>query len=154
MLADELDFVVGVDTHLDEHVLAVVAAATGLCWRGKWCGQTSVATKRRCASRAPQRGVVAPGRSRARVATAPGLRVTSPGVARPCSRSAVARAPSGDCAARTTRPTRRGRRGQRLPASRSRFRATGSDARRCDCYWSHVEAPSTCAAKRSDNFAV
>jgi transposase len=29
MLADELDFVVGVDTHLDEHVLAVVAAATG-----------------------------------------------------------------------------------------------------------------------------
>jgi transposase len=29
MLADELDYVVGVDTHLDEHVLAVVSAATG-----------------------------------------------------------------------------------------------------------------------------
>ena len=29
MLADELDYVVGVDTHLDEHVLAVVAATTG-----------------------------------------------------------------------------------------------------------------------------
>jgi len=29
MLADQLDYVVGVDTHLDEHVLAVVAAATG-----------------------------------------------------------------------------------------------------------------------------
>ena len=29
MLADELDYVVGVDTHRDEHVLAVVAAATG-----------------------------------------------------------------------------------------------------------------------------
>ena len=29
MLADELDYVVGVDTHLEEHVLAVVAAATG-----------------------------------------------------------------------------------------------------------------------------
>jgi transposase len=29
MLADELDYVVGVDMHLDEHVLAVVAAATG-----------------------------------------------------------------------------------------------------------------------------
>jgi transposase len=29
MLADELDYVVGVDTHLDEHVLAVVAAVTG-----------------------------------------------------------------------------------------------------------------------------
>jgi hypothetical protein len=29
MLADQLDYVVGVDTHLDEHVLAVVAATTG-----------------------------------------------------------------------------------------------------------------------------
>jgi transposase len=29
MLADEVDYVVGVDTHLDEHVIAVVAAASG-----------------------------------------------------------------------------------------------------------------------------
>ena len=29
MLADEVDYVVGVDTHRDEHVLAVVAAAAG-----------------------------------------------------------------------------------------------------------------------------
>src|SRR5436305_1089408 len=29
MVADELDYVVGVDTHLDEHVLAVVAAPSG-----------------------------------------------------------------------------------------------------------------------------
>ena len=29
MLADELDYVVGVDTHLDERVLAVVAASSG-----------------------------------------------------------------------------------------------------------------------------
>ncbi len=29
MLADQLDYVVGVDTHLDEHVLAVVAAPSG-----------------------------------------------------------------------------------------------------------------------------
>lgn len=29
MLADELDYVVGVDTHLDEHALAVVAAPAG-----------------------------------------------------------------------------------------------------------------------------
>jgi transposase len=29
MVADELDYVVGVDTHLDEHVLAVVAATSG-----------------------------------------------------------------------------------------------------------------------------
>ena len=29
MLADEVDYVVGVDTHRDQHVLAIVAAATG-----------------------------------------------------------------------------------------------------------------------------
>jgi transposase len=29
MLADELDYVIGVDTHLDEHVLAVVASPSG-----------------------------------------------------------------------------------------------------------------------------
>ncbi len=29
MLADEVDYVVGVDTHRDEHVLAVVVAPTG-----------------------------------------------------------------------------------------------------------------------------
>jgi hypothetical protein len=28
MVADELDYVVGVDTHVDEHVLAVVAGRT------------------------------------------------------------------------------------------------------------------------------
>ena len=29
MLADEVDYVIGVDTHRDEHVLAVVVAPTG-----------------------------------------------------------------------------------------------------------------------------
>ena len=29
MLADELDYVIGVDTHRDRHTLAVVAAGTG-----------------------------------------------------------------------------------------------------------------------------
>jgi hypothetical protein len=29
MLADELDYVVGVDTHRDEHTLAVIAAPSG-----------------------------------------------------------------------------------------------------------------------------
>jgi transposase len=29
MVADEVDYVVGVDTHRDQHVLAVVAAPTG-----------------------------------------------------------------------------------------------------------------------------
>jgi transposase len=35
MLADELDYVIGVDTHRDEHVLAVVAAATGAVLAGR-----------------------------------------------------------------------------------------------------------------------
>ncbi len=29
MLADELDYVVGVDTHRDQHVLAIVVVPTG-----------------------------------------------------------------------------------------------------------------------------
>jgi transposase len=29
MLADELDYVIGVDTHRDQHVLAIVAAPSG-----------------------------------------------------------------------------------------------------------------------------
>jgi transposase len=29
MLADQVDYVVGVDTHRDEHVLAVIVASTG-----------------------------------------------------------------------------------------------------------------------------
>ena len=33
MLADQVDYVVGVDTHRDQHMLAVVAAPTGSCCR-------------------------------------------------------------------------------------------------------------------------
>ncbi len=33
MLADELDYVVGVDTHRDQHLLAVVVSAHGSCRR-------------------------------------------------------------------------------------------------------------------------
>ena len=32
MLADQVDYVVGVDAHGDEHVLAVVTAAVGSGW--------------------------------------------------------------------------------------------------------------------------
>jgi transposase len=35
MLTDELDYVVGVDTHRDEHALVVVAAATGARLAGR-----------------------------------------------------------------------------------------------------------------------
>jgi hypothetical protein len=42
MLADQVDYVIGVDTHRDEHVLAVVAASTGAV-----VAQRSVATTSR-----------------------------------------------------------------------------------------------------------
>ena len=31
MLADEVDYVIGVDTHRDQHTLAVVVASTACC---------------------------------------------------------------------------------------------------------------------------
>jgi transposase len=42
MLADEVDYVIGVDTHRDQHTLAVVAAPTGAV-----VAQSAVATERR-----------------------------------------------------------------------------------------------------------
>lgn len=36
MVADEVDFVVGVDTHLEEHVPAVVSRQRGLARRSVW----------------------------------------------------------------------------------------------------------------------
>jgi len=41
MLADELDYVVGVDTHRDEHVLAVLTAPAGAITAGKDRGDES-----------------------------------------------------------------------------------------------------------------
>ena len=72
MLADELDYVLGVDTHRDEHVLAVVAAPAGAV-----VAQRSVRANARGyrggASRSPgsTRRAGASGRSRAPAATAP-----------------------------------------------------------------------------------
>ena len=107
MLADELDYVVGVDTHRDEHVLAVVAAPPGaVVARHGGAPRTRAAIASASRSRASTRLAAAPGRSRAPAATAPALPATSPAAARRCSRSAAHRGPSGGCAARTTRSTR------------------------------------------------
>ena len=51
MLADEVDYVVGVDTHRDEHVLAVVAAPTGAVVAQRSVAATRAATRRRVGSR-------------------------------------------------------------------------------------------------------
>ena len=42
MLADEVDYVVGVDTHRDQHVLAVVVAGTGSMQMALACGRSRV----------------------------------------------------------------------------------------------------------------
>jgi transposase len=130
MLADELDYVVGVDTHLEEHVLAVVAAPSGAVMARRSVassGRGYAAALRFAREIGNGRRVW---RSRAQAATAPALPATWPAAARACSRSAARRGPSGACAAKTTRSTRRGLGGRRLPARRSRCRAAANAARR------------------------
>ena len=50
MVADQLDLVVGVDTHLDEHVLAIVAAPSGARVAQRAVPATAAATPRRFAA--------------------------------------------------------------------------------------------------------
>ena len=72
MLADEVDYVVGVDTHRDEHVLAVVAAPAGAVV-AQTGGRGERPRLRAGASFADeQRAVRVSGRSRAPAITAPG----------------------------------------------------------------------------------
>ena len=154
MVADELDYVIGVDTHLDEHVLAVIAAPSGVvvAQRSIHASARGYAAALRFA--ADKANGAASGRSRARAATAPASPVSSLAPARRCSRSAARQGPSGACAAKTTPSTPPGQRGRRLRARRSRFHAAGNGARRCGCCWSRVAAPSTSAAKHSGNYAA
>ncbi len=70
MLADGLDYVIGVDTHRDEHVLAVVAVPTGAL-----VAQLSVgagAAGYRAALAFSERFAAGSGRSRAAAPMAPG----------------------------------------------------------------------------------
>src|SRR5215207_6245946 len=127
MLADELDYVVGVDTHRDEHVLAVVAAATG-------------AVLARRAVRANARGywealrVVGETEGSGRAWAIEGTGSYGAGLARFLAErgeTVLEVGRSGVCAARTTRSTRPGRRERHSPARRSPCRDRASDARRC-----------------------
>ena len=76
MLADELDYVVGVDTHRDQHVLAVVVAPTGAVIAQRSVRTNAAATRRRCASPTSSRRARGCGRSRAPATTAPGSLAT------------------------------------------------------------------------------
>ncbi len=71
MLADELDYVVGVDTHRDEHALAVVDARTGALIAQATAAAAAAATRRRCDSRIDTRQARACGLSRAPATTVP-----------------------------------------------------------------------------------
>ena len=143
MLTDELDYVVGVDTHLDEHVLAVVAAATGAVLarqavgantRGYQAALRFVGEAANGGRAWAIEGTGSYGAGLARYLAGRGERVLE-----------VSRTPrterrlrGKDDALDAVRTARR-----HLPTRRSPFRATGSDARRCGCCWSHAEAPST-----------
>ena len=154
MLADELDYVVGVDTHRDEHVLAVLTAPTGAITAGK-------------AVRANTRGY----REALRIADhyAPGSRAWAiegtgsygAGLARYLAERGetvleVSRTPRAErrLRGRTTRSTQPGQRERRSPATRSRSLEQESVGRRCGCCWSRDAAPSTCAAKHSRSSAA
>ncbi len=154
MLADQLDYVVGVDTHRDEHVLVAVAAPTG-------------AVVARQAVRANARGyretlrfaeLYAPG---ARAWAIEGTGSYGAGLTRylaGCGETVLE-------LSRTPRSERRLRgKDDSLDATRTARAALASEtlvlprsvsaARRCGCCWSRVAAPSTCAAKHSDSSAA
>lgn len=132
MLADELDYVLGVDTHRDAHVLAVVAAPAGVLIAG---------------ATAPANGGGYRELLRVAVRHAPGRRAWAiegsgsygAGLARYLADRGevvleVSRTPpSGGCAVKTTPLTPRERRGRRWRARRWRCHASVSDARRSVC---------------------
>ena len=70
MLADEPDYVLGVDTHRDEHVLAVVTAPPALLSPERRRPRTRTATASCFASPSSTHPAAAPGRSKAPAATA------------------------------------------------------------------------------------
>jgi transposase len=133
MLADQVDYVIGVDTHRDEHVLAVVAAATGAV-----VAQRSVATTSRGYAQAFR--FAADHAPAARVWAVEGAGHYGVGLARDLSgrgeavlEAPVARVASVGCKARTTNSTLSGRPGRCSPQKRWRCHAKGSNERLCGC---------------------
>ena len=127
MLADELDYVIGVDTHRDEHVLAVVTAPAGAVVARRAIGADGRGYRE--ALRFAERGRArAGGRGRSRARGSYGA-----GLARSLSEHGeavleISRTPRTRAAAgRQRRLARRGpdRLGRRSPARRSRCRARG-----------------------------
>ena len=154
MLADQVDYVVGVDTHRDEHVLAVVVAPTGAI-----VAQRSVrATARGYAQALRFTQEHAAG---ARVWAVEGAGHYGAGLARYLSdhgetvcEPAAAHATSAGCAAKTIRLTPPVRPARPWRARRSACRRQGSDGRRCGYCFSPVAVRSTSAGRRSCSCAA
>jgi len=126
MVADEVDYVLGVDTHRDEHVLAVVVPPAGAV-----VAQRTVSTNGRGYGQALRfaqqyaNGAVS-GRLEVPVTTVPPPPATCISVARRSLRRAARRGASGACAGRTTSSTRSA---PHEPRSRvSRWRCHGRDS--------------------------
>src|ERR1700758_1293670 len=99
MLADELDYVIGVDTHRDQHTLALVAAGTGAV-----VAQTVVETSARGyadARRFAERHAAGARLWAVEGAGHYGAGLSLPSATKRCSRSAASSAASGGCVART-----------------------------------------------------
>ena len=73
MVADEVDYVIGVDTHRDKHMLAAVTAPTGAVIAGEVVSADARGYRATLVSRHGTRPAGACGRSRAAAATGPGL---------------------------------------------------------------------------------
>ncbi len=154
MLADELDYVVGVDTHRDEHVLAVVVAPAGAV-----VARRAVAANARGYAQALRfADAYASGR---RVWAVEGAGHYGAALARYLSGHGetvleAGRSPRGerrlqgkDDGLDAIRAARAARSGMNSPR-----RERGSAARRYDCCSSRAAAPSTCAARRSCSYAA
>ena len=64
MLADEVDYVIGVDTHRDQHTLAVLSAPTGAVLAQTEVRASARGYVTRCISRSGMRAAFVSGRSR------------------------------------------------------------------------------------------
>jgi hypothetical protein len=148
MLADELDYVVGVDTHWTSTSWRSWLRRRALWSRAGRCARVRAAIKRRSASLSATRLGRERGRLRAPATPGPGSLASSQAGARRCWNAAAHRGLNGGCAAKAMHWTRFERRVQRWAATRSRYPAPVSAARRCGCCWSRVAARSTYAAKK------
>jgi transposase len=155
MLADELDYVIGVDTHRDEHVLAVLMAVAGAVVAGqalpanaRGYRETLRFAERYAAGRRASaiEGTGSYGAGLARYLAGRGETVLEVGRTPRAERRLRGKDDTLD-AARTARAAL-------APATRSRCRGQESGGRRCGCCLSLVVAPLTFAAKHSRSCAA